>query len=312
MRKKQQKNNRPVTAAVVAAVYVLLWLAAAAPLPLAAEKMAPETQEFYNYAHYLFTKEERKIFNNLPDEKSREEFIKYFWEIRDPNPYTSENEFKEAMEERFDHVRDHFKEGPLPGWRSDRGQMYILLGPPSSKEERRRGPMEGGIIYWYYESSDLFVVFIDRRGLGTYRIDHNHTSLRLMEEIEHRKYHITPEGEDQEFWIKELKFDFRYDPAKKALHFSIETDNVHFEDKNTKVKASFKVAVMVYQGKKVHSRHTVVKSLEMEKSRLLEDGARLEIQVPLELPSGKVGVDVILSDSQGYSARRKLKRLKIK
>ena len=88
----------------------------------------PESREFFEKAQLIMTKQEKKIFEHLPDKESREDFIQEFWAKRDPEPYTEENEFKQDFLKRIDYANKYFKEG-IPGWKTDRGRIYIIFGP---------------------------------------------------------------------------------------------------------------------------------------------------------------------------------------
>jgi len=98
----------------------------------------PESKEFLSKARYIISKQERKIFLNLPPSE-REAFIEEFWKKRDPDPYTEENEFKEQYLARIEMANRLFKGGGSPGWLQDRGRIYILFGPPDRRDQYPRG-----------------------------------------------------------------------------------------------------------------------------------------------------------------------------
>ena len=80
---------------------------------------------------YLISEREREIFLVLETEEERDAFVEAFWRRRDPNPATPQNEFREDYQERLDYVNRYFGyDSPLPGWKSDRGRIYLKLGPP--------------------------------------------------------------------------------------------------------------------------------------------------------------------------------------
>src|SRR5436309_4804791 len=98
---------------------------------------------------YIITEEEKKVFKDLQTEEERENFIEQFWVRRDSDPRTSENEFKEEHYRRIAHANERFASG-IPGWKTDRGRIYILYGPPDDVEKYPgggnyfRAPAEGG------------------------------------------------------------------------------------------------------------------------------------------------------------------------
>ena len=88
---------------------------------------------------YIITNEERAAFEQLQTNDEREKFIEQFWERRDPTPGTVENEFKEEHYRRIAFANQHFAES-VPGWKTDRGRIYITYGPPDEIDSRRAGP----------------------------------------------------------------------------------------------------------------------------------------------------------------------------
>src|SRR5579871_6628709 len=82
---------------------------------------------------YIITDEEKTAFRRLQTDEEREQFIEQFWLRRDPTPDTEENEFKEEHYRRIAYANDHYASG-IPGWKSDRGRIYIEYGPPDEIE----------------------------------------------------------------------------------------------------------------------------------------------------------------------------------
>lgn len=138
----------------------------------------------------IITEAERKAFLALKTDEERENFIAWFWDKRDPNPDTEENEYREEYYERIAYANEHFTSG-IPGWKTDRGRIYIRWGKPDSVEARPSGgsydrpSYEGGgstTVYpfetWFYRHLDgvgdgIEVEFVDPSGTGEYRIARN-------------------------------------------------------------------------------------------------------------------------------------------
>ena len=78
---------------------------------------------------WIITDEERSAFRQLSNDEERDQFIEAFWQRRDPTPDTIENEFKEEHYRRIAYSNEHFAAG-IPGWKTDRGRIYITFGPP--------------------------------------------------------------------------------------------------------------------------------------------------------------------------------------
>jgi len=97
---------------------------------------------------WIITDEERSAFKQLSNDEERDQFIEAFWQRRDPTPDTIENEFKEEHYRRIAYANEHFPAG-IPGWKTDRGRMYIMYGPADEIESHPSGgtydrPMEEG------------------------------------------------------------------------------------------------------------------------------------------------------------------------
>jgi len=139
---------------------------------------------------YVITDEERKAFKKLATDDERERFIEEFWRRRDPDPDTDENEFKEEYYERIAYANEHFSSG-IPGWKTDRGRIWIMYGKPDELESHPMGgnydrpSYEGGgntstypFEIWFYRylagvGSGVEIEFVDPTGSGEYRIARN-------------------------------------------------------------------------------------------------------------------------------------------
>jgi len=97
---------------------------------------------------WIITDEERAAFKQLSNDEERDNFIEAFWQRRDPTPDTEENEYKEEHYRRIAYANEHFAAG-IPGWKSDRGRIYIMYGPADEIDSHPSGgtyerPMEEG------------------------------------------------------------------------------------------------------------------------------------------------------------------------
>jgi GWxTD domain-containing protein len=97
---------------------------------------------------WIITDEERAAFKQLSNDEERDNFIEAFWQRRDPTPDTEENEYKEEHYRRIAYANEHFAAG-IPGWKSDRGRIYIMYGPADEIDAHPSGgsyerPMEEG------------------------------------------------------------------------------------------------------------------------------------------------------------------------
>jgi GWxTD domain-containing protein len=87
---------------------------------------------------WIITDEERQAFKQLSNDEERDQFIEAFWQRRDPTPDTEENEYKEDHYARIAYANEHFAAG-IPGWKTDRGRIYIVYGKPDEIESHPSG-----------------------------------------------------------------------------------------------------------------------------------------------------------------------------
>jgi GWxTD domain-containing protein len=136
---------------------------------------------------YIITDDEKRAWKKLQTDEEREQFIEGFWRRRDPDPDTELNEYLEEHYERVAYANQHFTSG-IPGWKSDRGRIYIMYGAPHEKETHPSGgsyerpSYEGGgstttypFEIWFYRylpgiGSGIEIEFVDPTGTGEYRI----------------------------------------------------------------------------------------------------------------------------------------------
>jgi GWxTD domain-containing protein len=136
---------------------------------------------------YIITDEERSAFKRLQTDEEREQFIEQFWLRRDPTPDSVENEYKEEHYRRIAYANEHYASG-IPGWKTDRGRIYITYGPADEIESHPSGgtyerpPEEGGgttstfpFEQWRYRyiediGNDIIIEFVDPTMSGEYRM----------------------------------------------------------------------------------------------------------------------------------------------
>ncbi|MEO8369884.1 MAG: GWxTD domain-containing protein [Candidatus Solibacter sp.] len=148
---------------------------------------------------YIISDAERSAFKNLPSDAEKERFIEQFWQRRDPTPGTVENEMKEEHYRRIAYANQNFTAGII-GWKTDRGRVYIVYGPPDQKESHpsggtyRRPASEGGgaittvpFEQWMYRVIDgvgdnVIIEFVDPSKTGEFRqtMDPNDKDAMLM------------------------------------------------------------------------------------------------------------------------------------
>jgi len=125
---------------------------------------------------YIISPTEKDVFHQLSTDRERELFIEAFWNHRDPTPGTSENEFKKEYYRRINYANRFFSRVvPKPGWKTDRGRIYILLGEPRDVERFTGETQIYNTEIWFYQGltkyglpSGFNMVFYQKGGIGEY------------------------------------------------------------------------------------------------------------------------------------------------
>jgi GWxTD domain-containing protein len=144
---------------------------------------------------YIITPEEEATFKRLSNDEERDQFIEQFWLRRDPTPDTPENEFKEEHYRRIAYANEHFAAG-IPGWRTDRGRIYIIWGPPDEIDSHPSGgtydrPIEeGGGTTSTYPFEDWRYRYIE--GIG------NEVILEFVDSCQCGDYHLTVDPNEKD------------------------------------------------------------------------------------------------------------------
>jgi len=144
---------------------------------------------------YIVTDQEAADFKKLTSDQQRDDFIVSFWERRNPNPGAAKNSFKEEHYRRLAYANTHFAAG-APGYRTDRGRIYIMCGPPDNvdqhfsaagSEKPVAGTKDGAIPFdwelWHYRyieglGKDVTFKFVDTCGCGEYQMAVDKDELR--------------------------------------------------------------------------------------------------------------------------------------
>lgn len=152
------------------------------------KELAPVYKEWLNGpVSYIITSEERSAFLHLETNEERENFIENFWERRNPDPGSPENSYKEEYYRRVAYTNEHFSSG-IPGWKTDRGRIYLMWGKPDEVTSHPAGgpyertPEEGGgetstypFEDWRYRylpgiGENVELEFVDPSGSGEYHL----------------------------------------------------------------------------------------------------------------------------------------------
>ena len=278
-------------------------------------KLDPVSKQFYEYANLVMTAEEKSIFKTLADVSSREQFIQEFWDKRDPDPDTPENEFRDEFFRRIDYANERFIEGG-PGWNTDRGRIYIYLGMPDKIDEitfHQDPQFRGPVLYWQYYRYGFAVRFIDENHTGRYQIDYKYDAQgglygSLFDAIESAKFGLIYSNEENQFAF--LDFSLKYNKETGQFDLEVPLEGLEFKEEDGKLVVEFDFTFHVSgdEGEILE---------ELEDSRIIaksEDELlemmRLEFSFAYDLPPGKYSVDVIIVGRPGLGKARKIFEIK--
>jgi GWxTD domain-containing protein len=238
----------------------------------------PAYDSFFEKARLIMMKEELAIYNHMPDNASKEEFIKEFWEKRDPTPDTEENENQREFEERIAYANRWFREGNSgeKGWDTERGRILLQLGFPDSREfgdYTRTNPLTGALIgtkrypmeKWIYYTYQLNLVFVDLDGFGKQKL--LIIPATLLSALDQAKFTLDLRNKDK------LKRAFKFDASYKGNEISIEipVKKLSFEEQENNMISKFRVEIYVYHDYKKIDKISEEKTVVLTKNEILEN-----------------------------------------
>jgi len=274
------------------------------------KNLAPEEQEFLSNVRYIITGKEKKTFLALPSSE-RSRFMEEFWKVRDPDPTTEVNEYKTEYLKRIAEAKHLFTEGGTSGWLTDRGRIYILLGPPEQRESYPQGyfnfrwPLE----LWHYGFYEIY--FVDSRLNGNFELVAE--SARLISEINvaQQELRARPRAEEGRS-VADFKVDFRKTSAGGRLVIvSIPYEQVWFSAEGNAFTANFELLWEVYDAadKKIQEGSKRY-PLSLTKDQFKEyRGREWSAEIPLDLAPGDYQVALTMKNLTDQNQVRK--RIKI-
>jgi len=179
MVKSRQKMKNKILSPASASLLILVM----SLIPVQGGISSPELSERYKKwleeeVVYIITPKEKEVFLQLLTDKERELFIEAFWKQRDPTPGTPANEFKDEHYRRINHANQVLgRSTPKPGWKTDQGKIYILLGEPLSTERYEGFSTVYPAQIWSYQGDQRYglpaffnIVFYQEGGQGEYKL----------------------------------------------------------------------------------------------------------------------------------------------
>jgi GWxTD domain-containing protein len=144
---------------------------------------------------YIITPEEKNAFLHLSTNEEREQFIEQFWQRRNPDPDSPENTFKEEHYRRIAYANEHYASG-IPGWKTDRGRIYIMWGPPDEVDSHPTGgtyerpSQQGGGETSTYPFEDWRYRYLE--GMG------ENVELEFVDPTSTGEYHLTMDASEKD------------------------------------------------------------------------------------------------------------------
>ena len=281
-------------------------------------KQDPFYESFFEKTSIIMTKEEIEIYKHIPDKESKEEFIREFWQIRDPDQGTEENENKIEFERRVEYANTWFgwrnpykgrlkpeEQKKYRGWATDRGRIYIILGPPDSlvydesalmTDDRRISSPEGRRLeVWSYWQYRIFVVF-RRNPRGRWYLSNPEPDLFTF--LEASKMNLVDPGIKDDV-KRRLTFEAEF--KDNRILISIPIDRINFDESKENLNFRIRIKVNIYHNHQKVETMEENQSFEKTEEEIL-DQKHLQIQLPYEPEHrGQYLLDIIVEDLQAMA-----------
>jgi GWxTD domain-containing protein len=168
------------TSVVAALLLSALWGIALNPANagVSPRNLAPHYRHWLSEeVNYIISTDERKAFLSLKSDDERDHFIQNFWDLRNPNPHSESNSYRDEHYRRLAYVNQMFGHPMIgDGWQTDMGQIYIILGAPQQKADYQTGQNVKPIQIWFYQSDTpalpayFYVLFYKRSPTDEYTL----------------------------------------------------------------------------------------------------------------------------------------------
>jgi len=274
-------------------VALMLYSACASSHKILKPPLDSNSQKFLDIIRYIITDQEDRVFREMPPE-DRGEFIMDFWARRDPDPSTPENEFRTQYYTRLAVADKTFRTG-IPGWMTDRGRIFILLGPPmdvikksmgehsiefkKSSRELSSNLLEEGTfterpteIWIYNHYSDYFsgplrLTFVDYDSTGDYKL----TTDVEVKPFSMMSYHQSDSNMVKYQWIGEIEKSESLPTILSFLDYTKSIGNIEKdEEENYTVDCFFEIPLSLIRYRKENGQYVCDLELSIEVRNLEE------------------------------------------
>lgn len=129
-----------------------------------------ELDEHFAHAKYIADREEVKAYKSLTSAEAKRQFLTAFWQKRDPTASTARNEFKLEYDNRLAYANQHLQNYTRAGWKTDRGRVYLVYGPPDDVERFSNNALSYAYEIWHYDQIEggVIFVFVQLQSIGEY------------------------------------------------------------------------------------------------------------------------------------------------
>jgi|GEM_PF-1099094 len=276
--------------------------------------------DFYEKVRSLMTEEELEAYKHLADANAKERFITEFWAIRDPDPMTEDNEFKQEFESRLAYADENFVPPigsqaiePPRAWNTERGRIYLVLGPPDQRRAfwREMKP-EGQAVRdeagnsqserswsleeeWYYASHNMTLVF--KKIEGKWHLEPDYPGLPSI--LESAKLSLIANERERH---ARGRFRFELDFDGSSLRISVPKDRVNYTQRVGVVRARIEVTAIIFSGGRRVDKLSEVKEIRLTEAELDEMEALVIVMTYNAVESGEYVFDVAAKDALAESS----------
>ena len=281
-----------------------------------------ESRDWLQRVSYIITSQERKVFLSLP-EAEREAFREEFWQKRDPDPMTAENELKVEYFGRLERANELFFGEGREGYLTDRGRILVLYGLPM--ERTNSPPDEAGRSseIWYY--GNFPVVFVDEFSTGRFILvtfdlsPLRDLNIKYMHEIGRtpaQAESFSPEsgGELSFDWDVRIKQTAGTDRVEGEVEISVPLLHLWFSSEAGRMKTSLDLRLEIRNpADELVWEHEEAFSLDLEEAALEEDQRlrhRMKVALLIEGAGARLQqgtnrlLAVLINRTGGAAARR--------
>ncbi|NUO79370.1 GWxTD domain-containing protein [candidate division KSB1 bacterium] len=144
-------------------------------LNMLAQLQEQELDEEFNRMQHITQPEDKKLYLSLNNAEAKREYLSSLWESHKPEDYAAGISFRQVYLSRARYAETQFPSALRPGWKGDRGRVYILYGPPSHVERETSNPNTKPYEIWRYDDlqGGVIFVFADRTGFKNYELVHS-------------------------------------------------------------------------------------------------------------------------------------------